>query len=85
MCNGYKTVAGGDHFWPEAEIPMSEGVQLHILGLQCHPSGCNFWLEGSLWIVGTQRTYQTARIGDEGLVRCSMGPNWSLERVFILA
>ena len=58
-------------------------LQRHILGLQCHSSGCSFWLEWSVWLNETQGTYHTSRIGDGGHVRCSMGPNRSLKRVFI--
>ena len=32
--------------------PCLRGVQLHVLGLQRHPSGCNFWMEWFLWING---------------------------------
>ena len=52
MHNVSKTVAGGGHFW--LEITMSEGgFQQHVLGLQCHTSGCNVRLEWFVWINGT--------------------------------
>ena len=83
MRNGYKTVAGGGRFWPETPPPPClRGVQRHILGLQCHSSGCNFRMEWSVWINGTQTTYPMATIGDGGHVRCTMGPKRSLESVF---
>ena len=83
MHNGYKAVAGGGRFWPEIP-PCLRGVQCqrHVIGLQCHSSGCSFWLEWSVWIHGSQRTYLMATIGDGGHVRCSMGPKQSLESVF---
>ena len=58
------------------------GVQRHIIGLQCHQSGWNFWLEWFMWINWTHCTWQTSRFGDGGHARCSMGPKPSLERVF---
>ena len=54
--------------------PCLRGVPRHILGLQCHPSGCNFWLERFSWINGTGRTFQRSRFGDGIHARCSMGP-----------
>ena len=62
--------------------PCLRGVPRHVLGLQCHPSGCRFWLGWFLWINGTGGTCQRSRFGDGGHTRCSMGPNQSLERVF---
>ena len=53
-----------------------------VLGLQCHPSGCDFWLEWFLWIHGTQGTCQRSRFGNGVHARFSMGPKRSLERVF---
>ena len=35
------------------KIPISEGVERHVLGLQCHQSYCNFWLEWFIRINGT--------------------------------
>ena len=61
---------------------MSEGVQRHGLGLQCHQSGCNFWLEWFGWINGTRGTYRMSRFGDGGPDRCSVSPKPSLEMVF---
>ena len=58
------------------------GVELHVLGLQCHPRDCNFWLEWFVWINGTQRTCQTPTFGYRGHVRCAMSPKRLLERVF---
>ena len=62
--------------------PFLRGVQRHVLGLQCHQSGWNFWLEWLGWIHGTRRTCQMSRFDDEGHVRCSMDPKRSLESVF---
>ena len=62
--------------------PFLRGVQRHVLGLQCHQSGCNFWLVRFGWINGTWGICQTSRFGDGGPERCSMGPKPSLERVF---
>ena len=62
--------------------PCQRGFPRHVLGLQCHSSGCKFWLHWFVWINGTQGTYPTSRFGDGGHVRCSMGPKRSLERVF---
>ena len=62
--------------------PCLRRVQQHVLGLQCHPSGCSFWLEWFICINGTQGTCQTSRVGDGGHERCSMSPKRSLERVF---
>ena len=62
--------------------PFLRGVQRHVLGLQCHQSGCDFWLEWFGWINGTWGTCQTSRFGDGGPARCSMRPKRSLERVF---
>ena len=64
---------------------MSEGVQRHVLGLQCHQSGCNFWLElleWFQWINGTWGICQMSSFRDGGPDRCSMSPKRSLERVF---
>ena len=54
--------------------PFLRGVQRHVLGLQCHQSGCNFWLEWFGWINGTWGTYPMSRLGDGGPDGCSMGP-----------
>ena len=54
--------------------PCLRAVQRNVLGLQCHSSGCNFWLEWFIWIDGTQGTYPMSRFGDGSHVRCSMGP-----------
>ena len=62
--------------------PCLRGVQRHVLDLQCHSSGCNFWLEWFVWINGTQGTCATSRFRDGGHAKCSMGPKRSLERVF---
>ena len=62
--------------------PVLRGVQRHVLGLQCHQSGCNFWLGCFLWFNGSRWTSQTSRFGDEGHERCSLSPKQSLERVF---
>ena len=64
------------------ELPFLRGVERHVLGLQCHQSGCDFWLEWFGWINGTWGTFQMSRFGDGGPARCSMGPKPSLERVF---
>ena len=73
------TVSGEGHFW--SEIPCLRGVQWRIVCLQCHPSGCNFWLEWFVWINGTAGTCQTSRFGDWGHDKCAMGPKQSLEGV----
>ena len=62
--------------------PFLRGVQRHVIGLQCHQSGCNFWLKWFIRINGTWGTCQTSRFGYGGPTRCSMGPKQSLERVF---
>ena len=64
--------------------PYLRGVQVqrHVLGLQCHQSDCDFWLEWFGWINGTWGTYQKSRFGDGGPERCSMGPKPLFERVF---
>ena len=63
--------------------PWLRGDQRHVLGLQCHSRGCNFWLEWLVWIDGTQGTYHISRFGDGGHARYSMmGPKMLLERVF---
>ena len=51
--------------------------QWHILGLQCHSSGCNFWFEWFIWINGTHGTCPTNR----GHAKCATGPIQSLEGV----
>ena len=61
--------------------PFLREVQRHVLGLQCHQSGCHFWLEWFGWINGTWGTCQVSRFGDGGPARCSMGPKSSLERL----
>ena len=58
--------------------PFLRGVERYVLGLQCHQSGCNFWLEWFIRINGTEGTYQRSRFGDGGPDRCSMGPKRSL-------
>ena len=63
--------------------PCLRKVQRHVHGLQCHQSGCNFWLEWFVWINGTWWTCQTSRFGDGGHGRCSMGSKRSLERNFL--
>ena len=63
--------------------PFLRGVQRHVLGRQCHQSGCNFWLEWFGWINATWGTYPMSRFGDGGPdSRCSMSPNPLLEKVF---
>ena len=62
--------------------PFLRGVQRLGLGLQCHQSGCNVWLEWFGWINGTWGTYPLSSVGDVGPDRCSMSPKPSLERVF---
>ena len=57
------------------------GVERHVLGLQCLPRGCNFWLEWLVWIHGTLGACLTTIFVDEGHARCSMVPSRSLERV----
>ena len=57
------------------------GVQRHILGLQCHQSGCNVCLERFGWINRSLWTYPMSSFGDGGHARCSMGPKRLLERV----
>ena len=75
MHNVSKTVAGGGHFW--LEITMSEGFfQQHVLGLQCHTSGCNVRLEWFVWINGTNETCPASIFGDGVHAKCSLGPNW---------
>ena len=64
------------------ESPFRRGVERHVLGLQCRPSDCNFWLEWFMRINGTWGTYPNSRFGDGGHDRCAMGPKPSLERVF---
>ena len=54
--------------------PFHNGVQRHILSLQCHQRGCYFWLEWFGWLNGTWWTCQMSRFGDGGHVRCSMSP-----------
>ena len=54
--------------------PFLRGIDRYVLGLQCHQSDCNFWLEWFIWIDGTQGTYPMSRFGDGSHVRCSMGP-----------
>ena len=61
--------------------PCLTGVERHILGLQCRPSHCNFWLECFMRIHETWGAYKTSRLGDGGPDRCSLGPKRSLERV----
>ena len=63
--------------------PFLFGVKLHVLGLQCHQHGCDFWLEWSIWINGTWGIYKMSRFGDGGNARCSMGPKRSLDSVFL--
>ena len=82
MRNGQNTDAGGVLFGLKSSCLSLRGVQRHILGLQCHSSGCNFWLEWFISINGTDGTCQMSIFGDGNDARCSMGPKWSLERVF---
>ena len=37
-------------FFLSLKFPFLRGVQGHVLGLQCHQSGCDFWLESFGWI-----------------------------------
>ena len=46
--------------------PFLRGVERHLLGLQCHQSGCDFWLEWFVWINGTWGTYPKSRFGVGG-------------------
>ena len=69
-------------FFSLLKSPFLRGVQRHVHGLQCHQSGCNFWLECFIWIHEIRGACWTSRFGDGGHVRCSMGPKRSLERVF---
>ena len=62
--------------------PYLRMVQRHVLGLKCHQSGRNFWLEWFGWFNGTWWTCQTSRFGDGGHGTCSMGQKLTLERVF---
>ena len=62
--------------------PFLRGVQRHILGLQCHQRGCNFWLEWLGWINETRWTCPKSRFVNGGPERSSMGPKPLLERVF---
>ena len=78
---GPKQSLEGVLFGPKSPCP--RGVQGHVLGLQCHSSGCDFWLEWFVCINGTQGTHQMARTGYVGYVTCSMVPKRLLERVFI--
>ena len=73
---------GGVLFGLKVKSPCLRGVPHHVLGLQCHPMGCNFSMEWSVvWITVTQATCQTPRFGKLGHARRSMGPKRSLERV----
>ena len=63
--------------------PVLRGFQRHVLGLQCHQSGCDFCLEWFGGINGTRGTCQMPRFGDGGPHRCSMGPKPLLERVIV--
>ena len=83
MHNGSKTVAGGGVlFGLKVKSPCLRGVPHHVLGLQCHPMGCNFSMKWFVvWITVTQATCQTPRFGKLGHARRSMGPKRSLERV----
>ena len=68
-----------------AEILMSEAVGVdpqHILGLQCHSSGCNFWFGMVIMDQWDPWTFPTSRFGDGGHERYSMGSKRSFERVF---
>ena len=71
-----------DRVFFSLKSPFLRGVQRHVVGLQCHQSGCDFRLEWFGWVNGTQGTYQTSRFGDGVPARCSMSPKPSLERVF---
>ena len=80
---GPKQSLEGVLFGLKLKSPCLMGVPWHVPGLQCHPSGCHFWLEWFVWINGTHGTSQTSEVGDEGHARCAMGPKRSLERVFL--
>ena len=55
---GPKQSLEGVLFGLKLKSPCLRGIQRHILGLQCHSSGCNFWLEWFIWIDGTRGTCQ---------------------------
>ena len=87
MCNGSKTPKQslkGVIFGLKSPCSHeAEGFfQQHVLGLQCHPSGCSFWLEWFVWINGIGVTCQMTSFGDGGHARCSMGRKRSIGRVF---
>ena len=63
--------------------PFLRGVEQHVLGLKCHSSGCNFWLEWFIWINATWKEHPKFSFGDGGPDRCSLGPKRSLERVLL--
>ena len=62
--------------------PFLSWVWRYVLGLQCHQSGWNFWLEWFGWINGAWGICQMSSFGDGGPDRCSTCPKPSLERVF---
>ena len=57
------------------------GVKRYVLGLHCHSSGCNFWLEWLVLIDKSRNTSQTSSFIDGGHTRCPMDPKRSLESV----
>ena len=63
--------------------PFLRGVKRHVLGLQCHQSGCNFWLEWFGWINRTLGTYRMPRFGDGAPTRCPMGQTNHLRGSFL--
>ena len=74
------SISMGPKQWLEIErvffslkSPFLRGVERHVLGLQCHQSDCNFWLEWFGCINGPWGTCQMSRVGDESHARCSMG------------
>ena len=54
--------------------PFLRGVQRHVLNLQCHQRGCDFWLGWSGWINGTWGACRTSSFGDGGHVKSSVDP-----------
>ena len=61
-------------FYLKSQCQSQRRVQQHILGLQYHPNGCNFWLYWFLWINTTTGTCRTSNVGDGGHCKSSMGP-----------
>ena len=63
--------------------PCLRGAQWHVLGLQYHPSDCNFRLEWFLWIHGTQGTCPISRLGEGVMPGAQRVPNDRLRGSFL--